>query len=366
MPIKIESPAGRDALTEFVLFYDRVYQNHAARWPAPAGLQVPLLLGESPFALDRHLKPFAARDRDEIIARCVAVLDERYLRRWNDRLGHIIMFEALANAGDAVRAMLDAACGWLASEGAQAVRSGFGLLEFPYLIDEYDRLGPPNVRINPPCYHAMLKDAGFESEKGWVDYRVKVTPELIARYESALENGRQAGITIATLRSVPPAHRARDFGAVWNEAFAHHWGSTPISGDELQFLFDSAEADGALDTDIIAYLGDQPVGALAGTPEITRHVLLKPGRVLADSEKLNRLGIGVRDIARGRGVNLAMASHLYLELIRRGAKYLSYTLVYDDNWPSRRTAEKLGAKVCANYMVYRRPRLSVPSPPWGR
>ena len=62
----------------------------------------------------------------------------------------------------------------------------------------------------------------------------------------------------------------------------------------------------------------------------------------------------MHDSARGRGVNLAMASYAYLELIRRGAKYLSYTLVLDDNWPSRRTAEKLGAKVCANYMVYRR------------
>jgi hypothetical protein len=49
-----------------------------------------------------------------------------------------------------------------------------------------------------------------------------------------------------------------------------------------------------------------------------------------------------------------MASYAYLELIRRGAAYLSYTLVYDDNWPSRRTAEKLGAKVSANYLTYRR------------
>ncbi len=58
--------------------------------------------------------------------------------------------------------------------------------------------------------------------------------------------------------------------------------------------------------------------------------------------------------ARGRGVNLAMAAYSYLHLIRIGSKYLSYTLVLDDNWPSRRTAEKLGAKVCANYVTYRR------------
>ena len=53
-------------------------------------------------------------------------------------------------------------------------------------------------------------------------------------------------------------------------------------------------------------------------------------------------------------MNLAMASYAYLELIKQGAKYLSYTLVLDDNWPSRRTAEKLGAKVCASYVTYRR------------
>jgi hypothetical protein len=33
---------------------------------------------------------------------------------------------------------------------------------------------------------------------------------------------------------------------------------------------------------------------------------------------------------------------------------LSYTLVLDDNWPSRRTAEKLGATVRASYVTYRR------------
>ena len=49
-----------------------------------------------------------------------------------------------------------------------------------------------------------------------------------------------------------------------------------------------------------------------------------------------------------------MAGYAYLELLGRGVKRLSYTLVLDDNWPSRRLAEKLGAFVCANEMVYRR------------
>ena len=49
-----------------------------------------------------------------------------------------------------------------------------------------------------------------------------------------------------------------------------------------------------------------------------------------------------------------MAAHAYLELARQGATHVSYTLVLDDNWPSRRTAEKLGAAVCAHYVAYGR------------
>ena len=89
-------------------------------------------------------------------------------------------------------------------------------------------------------------------------------------------------------------------------------------------------------------------------PEISGIAALAPGHALAAAEKLNFLGIGVREAARGRGVNMAMAGHAYLELVRRGATYLSYTIVLDDNWPSRRTAAKLGAEVCASYVVYRR------------
>jgi hypothetical protein len=51
---------------------------------------------------------------------------------------------------------------------------------------------------------------------------------------------------------------------------------------------------------------------------------------------------------------MAVAAHAYLELVRRGATHVSYTLVLDHNWPSRRTAEKLGAEVCASYVAYRR------------
>ena len=87
----------------------------------------------------------------------------------------------------------------------KAARCGFGLGEFPFAIDAYDDLPPNLVRQNPAYYHALLKDAGFESEQGWVDYKIRVRPELIARWESALEAARRAGYSIVPLADIERA-----------------------------------------------------------------------------------------------------------------------------------------------------------------
>ncbi len=354
MALKVETPEGRDALAEFVLFQDQVYEYRDARWPALVPFLMPVLTGESPWAKGRTIRPFQVRDGGNILARAIAVVDEHYNRHWRQRLGHLTAFEAMPGTLDATRLLMDTACEWLLKSGAEAARTGFGLLDWPFVIDDYESLPPSILRQNPPYYHSLLKDSGFESEKGWVDYKIRVTPELVARYQSALEGARRAGFEIVPLKDVPAKSRLSHFTDTWNDAFKAHWGATPNAEPEFAMFFDFFAMIGGMDTSVIAYKDGAPVGVLMVAPETTQTAALKPGRVLRDSEKLNFLGIGVREASRGRGVNLAMASYAFLELIRRGAKYLSYTLVLDDNWPSRRTAEKLGAGVCANYMVYRR------------
>jgi hypothetical protein len=249
---------------------------------------------------------------------------------------------------------MDAACEWLKSQGMEAARAGSGVLEFPFVIDDYDSLPPNILRHNPAYYHSLLKDAGFESEKGYVDYKLEVHPELVIRWESMLEAAHRSGYEIVPLREIPESRRVREFTATFNDTFKGHWGWTPYTEAEIASLLGAIARIGALDTSVLAYREGAPVGMLLLVPEHSSDAVLKPGRALQEAEKLNVLAIGVREVARGRGVNLAMAGYGFLELVRRGAKYLSYTLVLDDNWPSRRTGEKLGASVCANYLVYRK------------
>jgi hypothetical protein len=307
MGVKIEIPQGNKALTEFVQFHDQVYDYRDARWPAPLDLQLPFLTGDSPFAQGRELRPLLAYEGSNIVARAVAVMDEHYNRHWQEHLGHIIMFEAMPNARKATQLLIDTACEWLRERGADAARAGFGLLEFPFVLDDYESLPPELARQNPDYYHRLLKDAGFESEKGWVDYKIEVKPDLVQKWTHALESAVRRGYEIVPLKDLPDARRVTDFTDTWKDTFKTHWGFAPLSQDEISFLFEGFKPAGVFDTSVIAYQNGAPVGMLFVVPDVTATAILKPGRVLKDSEKLNILAIGVRATARGQGVNLAMA-----------------------------------------------------------
>ena len=355
MSPRVEVPEGPAAIEDFVRFHDRVQGGRGAFWPAFVPLEAPFVGGTGPVAEGRRCRPFVARDGGgAIVARVLAVLDERYIRHWNEALGHLVKFEAMPGTRTAVRGLMDAACEWLASQGADAVRCGMGPLDMPFTIDEYSALPPSILRCSPSYYHPLLKDAGFETEQGYVDYRVTVRPELIASWERAVAAVAQEGFRLVPLRAVSSDRRAGLMASLFNETFAAHWGMSPVTEAEQATYLGLFETTGALDTSMIAYHGKEAMGQVTVVPETTAFASVSPGRMLRPAERLNWLGIGVRAAARGRGVNLALAGAAFLELVRRGATHVSYTLVLDHNWPSRRTAERLGAEVCANYVAYRR------------
>jgi len=357
MSIRIETPESNEALTEFVLFYDQVYEYRTARWPANLMLDLANITGQTPFAKDREMRPFVARDGDRIVARALAVVDARYIRHWKERLGYLAMFDALPGTEDATAQLVKAACEWLQAQGVEAARAGgtHSAFDTPFAIDNYDEL--PNSfdwRQNPPYYHVLLKNAGFESEKGWVDYHIEVRPELLDRWRSAIEEARRSGYEMVLLKDVPESRRVSMFTFLLNDTFKNHWGFAPSTEEEFALILPAQAPGGVLDTTVIAYRNGEPMGLAWVVPSDTSTAVLKPGRELHDSEKMNFLVIGVREAARRGGVAMAMASCAYLELVRRGATYVCYGLVLDDNWASRHTAEKLGGIVRGNRMSYRR------------
>ncbi len=352
--VTVERAESDDDLMEFWLFANDVYANRPVHWrTAPEALN-PSLKGQGPAAAGRTISAHVARSGGRIVARAAAVVDERYIDRWDEPLGHIVMFEALPGTTKAVRALMDEACAWLRGHGLEAARTGAAFCDAPYTVDAYDLLPPPLPRQNPAYYHSLLAEARFLAERGWVDYKIQVTPGLVAQWQQMLQAGESAGFRVVSFAEADKSHRAQHFTAVWESAFARHWGGSSVSLAEWEQAFATTEPIGSHEASVLAYRGDEPVGLGLCLPDTSSQAVLVGDRLLLPEERLNVFGIGVLESARGTGLNLAIAARSFLELVRRGNTHVSYTLVLDDNWPSRRTAEKLGGWVCANYLVYRR------------
>ena len=113
------------------------------------------------------------------------------------------------------------------------------------------------------------------------------------------------------------------------------------------------------DLSVIASDGGSPVGAVFSVPDMSTSIVrVRPGLKISPERGGGTRGalvnIGVLEPWRGRGINLAMAARSFLSMHDQGIRFAGYTLVLDDNWASRRTAERLGARVTSNFVVYRR------------
>src|SRR2546421_2426061 len=195
-PPAVERVTSRHALEEFARLPYQIYGARSAWWPPDVQNEVDFLSRRTPATAYLDVAPFCARRGDQMVARVTAVVNRRYNSHWNEHLGHLIHFEALEDEGDATVTMLEAAMKWLRDREMNAVRSGFAaFLDYPYSIDNYERLPSFLLRGNPAYYHRYLKDAGFEVEKGQIDYTAPLEAERLSRYREIVD-GIPANINI--------------------------------------------------------------------------------------------------------------------------------------------------------------------------
>jgi hypothetical protein len=358
--ISIENPRSRGGMEEFARLPFQVYAERKAWWPPDVQNEVDLLSHRSPLSPFLEIEPFIARRDGRIVARVSAVINHRYNQHWKEKLGQLIHFEALADEDEAAAMLLEAAASWLRERAMEAARSGFAaFLDYPYAIDNYGDFPSFLLRANPAYYHRYLKNAGFETERGQIDYTAHLTPEILERYRGMLEAARRGGIQLRSWREFGYLAAIDAWTAVTNVAFRDHWGWNPVTHTEVRPMLTSLWETPVSDLSMIATIDRRVVGAVFCVPDLSEALAtLKRGVKLSPDKGGGTRGalinIGVIDEVRGRGVARAMAAQSFIAMERQGMQYAGYTLVLDDNWPSRRCAESLGARVTGNFLTYRR------------
>ncbi len=356
--IRVEAISSPQAFEEFARLPFEIYADREAWWPPDIRNEVDLLSGRTKTAPYLDLQPFCAWREGKLVARVSAVVNRRYLSHWGQQLGQLIHFEAVAAAEEAVAAMLERAMQWLARREMRAVRSGFAaFLDYPYAIDNYGSLPSFLLRANPEYYHRYLKDAGFETEKGQIDYTAELTAPMLERYERMIGACKAAGVSVQSWREYGFTAAIDAWTDATNAAFARHWGWNPVTREEVRPMMNPLRGTLVGDLSMLAVARGEVAGVVFSVPDLSpvlaqvrSGVKLHPERGGGTRGAL--INIGVLEPLRGRGVGLAMAARSFTAMARHGMRYAGYTLVLDDNWPSRRTAISLGARVTGNFVTY--------------
>ncbi|HLA10204.1 MAG TPA: hypothetical protein VJ023_06390 [Pyrinomonadaceae bacterium] len=362
--MNIRSLTTKEEMQRYVDFANEVYRNNLYWVPPDSHHLTELLAGDGGF--DSQIQSFCVEEGDRILATVAAVRDETYNRHWNEQMGHLLFFEALPDQHEAVNLLLRTACDWLRKRGCNGARlSMLPGMQLPLTIDAYDSVPTLFHTFNPSYYHSYVKNAGFMTEHGVVQYQVKFTPELTDRYREMVKRATAAGVSLRSWDFDRLEQENELFTELCNETFQAHWGFMPLPSEVMQGL--TVELKDFLVADFTAFaeIDGQTAGFVYSAPDLNQALHPMRGKNIEDNfsefqqllEKIDHgvlLIIGVRKDFRGRAINLALAAKSYLAMIERGYKTASYTVVLDDNWPSRRTAEKLGAMVTRNFNVYRR------------
>ena len=353
-------------LRRYVDFGQEVYRQNPHWVPPDAHHLTELLSGRSAFGPQTQVQAFWVEEGERVLATVTAVRDETYGRRWNEEVGHLVFFEALPECDEAVESLFRAALDWLRERGCVAARLSFMAgWQMPLTIDAYDAVPTILHTLNPPYYHSYIKNGGFATEKGVVQYQVRFTPDLAGRYREMVGRAASSGLALRPCDFGRLEEETRNFTDIFNETFSSHWGFMPLPTEVMRGL--TVELKDFLVADFMAFAeaDGQTVGAVYSLPDLNQAFHRMRGKAIEEHfPEFQRhlreidhgvlLVIGVKKEYRGRGVNLALAANSYLAMIERGYKTASYTVVLDDNWPSRRTAEKLGARVTRNFNVYRK------------
>lgn len=336
-------------LERYVEFAREVYRGNPY-WVEPDRHHMLEMLGaRTPHASHCQIQPFWVEDDGHVAATVTAVIDSSLNRYWNEQGGHLLFFEALPEAAGASTALLNAACDWLNQQQCEFARASlmFGW-QLPLTIDAYDSAPTFLHTYNPAYYHGFIKSAGFFSEKGLVEYQVRFDDHLAERYRAMVQRAEVAGVRLRSWDFSRLDQETETFTAIVNQSFAEHWGFVPSSVAEMSGLTVGLKDVLVPEFTVFAEVEGKPVGAVFSVPDMNQ---------AARGEDITHgmlLIIGVDAAHRRKGINLAMAARSYLAMMERGYRSASYTVVLDDNWPSRRTAEKLGARVVRNFLVYRR------------
>ncbi|MEN8374233.1 MAG: GNAT family N-acetyltransferase [Gemmatimonadota bacterium] len=313
---------------------------------------------------------FTAYRRGRPIGRISAHVHHDANRRFGLKRGYFGFFD-VADDEDAGRLLLEAAESWVRERGCEEIAGNFNLTsvqEIGVMTSGYARRPYSAMCWTPPHLPGMLESAGygpffpmstFELELAEFDPATLMGP----RQERLLNSGALAWTSLGR-----PGFRRRSESVRWllNESFADNPHFVPVP--KAEFDFQAGPLTWIVDPrlSVLADYEGAPAGVMVCIPDLnpflrstrSRMRPWTPSRYLRHRRRRDRAVIvfsGVASALRNEGLGSVMLHRVVRALKESGYSRLGITWVSDQNGPSLRFVEKLGATKLHDLALYKKP-----------
>ena len=308
-------------------------------------------------------------EQGTLLGRSLVYIDKDFNRYYSTTIGFFGAFECFDNS-EAARLLFSASIGWLKERGMNAIRGPIHPIaeSWGFLLKGYDSLPVLMASFNPPYYHTLMEDSGFEKIKDLLAYEVDTNlgyeiPKRVVRFTKSLLDRHPE----FSVRKIDTNNLMKDAEYIWkitNTSLCDNWGYVPVEESVMKDMVRRLKV--ILDKDAIWFVQDKgiPVGFALGFPDpnaIIKRIggkLLPTGFIslLLGRKKITRyrlFALGVLSQYHGMGLDVLLYKHLYDALA--GKKILlEANYILEDNWKIRNALEKLDMRRTKEYRIYER------------
>ena len=236
-------------------------------------------------------------------------------------------------------------------------------------IEGFEHLPVIVTPTNPPYLQKLVEGEGYQKEIDCVSYQLVVPPAMPAVYEKIadriLNNANVRLIEFKNKKELKP--HILPALRLMNEAYAHLYGYSSMTEDEMQGLADQYLF--VLDPEFVKAIqtsNGETIAFGVGMPDISKGIQRARGNlfpfgfihILNASRKAKQLDLmlgAVKQGFRGIGLNVLLGKSMLESARKRGFTSMDSHLILETNNLMRSEFEKVGGTVYKRYRVYQKP-----------
>jgi len=373
MGVEVRVVKGARELRRFIDVPFRVHANHPL-WVPPLRLERRLFLSRrmNPYFSHGEAEYFLARRDGRVVGRISAQINHAFNETHDSRWGWFGFLE-LEDDAEALRALLDAAEGWLRERGCERMvgPADFSMNdESGVLIEGFDLRPMIRQPWHPPYYQLLMEQEGMTKAMDLLMWNLEVTERdkvMPVMWELAEKSQTEHGIRVRPMRRRQLRKDLDHFAEVYNSAWSKNWDFVPYSKKDL----DAYALDLHLVFDkhwfMIAEREDngEVVGMAITIPDVNQVLAKMKGRLLPfgwwhfinkgrimDRVRVGFLGVKPSYQHTGVAARLYQVHFDAAEVRRQKGGEMGWIL--ETNTAMNRGMEAMGGKVVKRYRVYER------------